>query len=67
MDQNEKVTVHAVGTEHTSAKVTLRSDYFDGKILDTQVEIHGIPCWVSGDDRMKFVTELQSLIDKYKI
>jgi hypothetical protein len=67
MDQNEIVKTFQVGTEHTSAEVKLTSDYIDGKTLDTKVEIHGVPCWVSGEDRMKFITDLQALIDKYKI
>jgi hypothetical protein len=67
MDQNEIVKTFHVGTEHTSAEVRITSDYIDGRILDSKVDIHGTPCWISGQDRMKFIADLQALIDKYKI
>jgi hypothetical protein len=67
MNQNEIVKTFWIGTDNVSAAVKISSDYIDGKILDTKVEIHGTLCWVSGDDRMKFIADLQALIDKYKI
>jgi hypothetical protein len=67
MDQNEIVKTFKVGTDHTSAEVKMTSDYIDGRILDTRVEINGSPCWVAGDERMNFIADLQALIDKYKI
>jgi hypothetical protein len=56
-----------VGTNHTSAEVRMTIDFADGKYLDTRIDLHGTPCWVSGENRMEFVIELQALVDKYAI
>lgn len=54
-------------TDNLSVRLT--SDLIDGKKLDTKVEIleTGTLCWVCGEDRQKFIDELNAVIAKYRI
>lgn len=46
-----------------------RSDIIDKKEMDTKVssETGGTLCWISGEDKSKFINELTDLIAKYSI
>ncbi len=50
-------------------KMESASEVHDGKELDTKIAIlsTGTLCWVAGEDREKFITELEQLISKYRI
>ena len=48
--------------------LTFKIHYYDGEALDTAVMIGDkIICWISFQDKNKFMEELQSTISKYRI
>lgn len=49
--------------------IHLETEYYDGKAGDTKVILpsSGTLCWVSGEEREKFIEELNSIVDKYRI
>lgn len=49
-------------------EVNVTSDIYDGKILDTQIEIEGgTLCWVCGEQRQEFIEKMQALVNEYRI
>jgi len=48
--------------------VKLTSDFDNGQYFNTKVEINaGVLCWVSGDQRLEFLDEINAVIQKYRI
>ena len=52
----------------SNAKVTMIVEWIDGKALDTEVRIEDVPlCFISGQQRAEFQSELKELINKFSI
>lgn len=66
--ENTKLRMFTLNSTDNLA-IHCESDFIDGKLLDTKVilPVGGTLCWVSGDDRDKFIEELNNLIAKYRI
>lgn len=51
-----------------NAKVTMKSDLFDGEVMDTDVYIDDTYIVsIAGEDREQFLYRLKMLIDEYRI
>ncbi len=63
----EKKHKHFAELERASIEMT--GEQFTGlPILDTEVKVNGAPiCWITWADKEAFLSELQQVIDKYKI
>lgn len=59
--------IHEVDKFIRDTKVTLISEYYDGQVADTTIEINGeYFITISGDDIQSFMADLEKLLS-YKI
>lgn len=56
-------------TQLGNIETTVSSSVYDGKIGNTDIILDddGVLCTVAGEDREKFIKEMQTLITKYQI
>lgn len=63
-----KVRMHTLNSTD-NLPIRMETESYDGKDGDTKVTLMsaGVLCWVSGEEKEKFLEELNNLIDKYRI
>jgi hypothetical protein len=61
---NTKTAVVVIG----NLNANLVSDIIDGEVMDTSVKIEsGTLCFVSGAERFQLISDLNEVINKYRI
>ncbi len=60
----QKTSIEYIG----NLRATIKTDVIDGQDFDTEVNLNeGNLCWISGQEKVEFLKEINEVISKYRI